>query len=194
MDLAYLARDAVSAERALSRMLRSGFTISGHKIWTDEEDLVCRVFYPDYFAIRQILDTRSKKAIQTRCQKLGLVSPRQSWQRSARQQLRKLYPEARKEEICEIFAGVDWRKIQSAARYYGYRRKKSQTRLRALSLSIKVEAVVIGRTMRDFGEEAGTKRCFQTRGCRRKYPNFRAINRGVRALGGRLEIRWGEQR
>jgi len=47
--------------------------------------------------------------------------------------------------------------------------------------------------MRDFGEEAGTKRYFQTRGYRSKYPNFRAINRGVRALGGRLEIRWDEQ-
>ncbi len=48
--------------------------------------------------------------------------------------------------------------------------------------------------MRDFDEEAGTKRYFQTRGYRSKYPNFRAINRGVRALGGHLEIRWDEQR
>lgn len=196
MDLAHLARNAASAERARSRILRSGFTISGHKIWTDEEDLVCRIFYPDYFAIRQILDTRSKKAIQTRCQKLGLVPPRQSWRWSARQQLRKLNPEARKEEICEVFPGVDWRKIQSAARYYGYRRKKKPYKITGI-ISLdqsRSRCYDIGWTMRDFDEEAGTKRYFQTRGYRSKYPNFRAINRGVRALGGRLEIRWDEQR
>lgn len=124
MDLAYLTRNAVSAERARSRILRSGFTISGHKLWTDKEDLVCRIFYPDYFAICQVLDTRSKKAIQTRCQKLGLVPSKQSWGWPARQKLRKLYPETSREDICKFFPGVEWQKIQSAARYYGYRRKK----------------------------------------------------------------------
>lgn len=48
--------------------------------------------------------------------------------------------------------------------------------------------------MRDFDGEAGTKRCFQTRGYRSKYPNFGAINRGVKALRGGLEIRGDEQR
>lgn len=108
MDLAYLARNAVSAERARSRILRSGFTISGHKLWTDKEDLVCRIFYPDYFALCQVLDTRTKKAIQTRCQKLGLVPRKQSWEWPARQKLRKLYPEASREEICRFFP---WRRM-----------------------------------------------------------------------------------
>jgi len=140
MDLAYLARNAAPAERARSRILRSGFTISGHKIWTEDEDLVCRIFYPDYFAICRILDTRSKKAIQTRSQKLGLVPPRQSWQWLARQQLRKLYPEASREEIRDNFPGVEWQKIQSAARYYGYRRKKKPYKITGVVPSIKAEA------------------------------------------------------
>jgi len=161
-------------------------TISGHKIWTDEEDLICRIFYPDYFAIRQILDTRSKKAIQARCQKLGLVPPRQSWQWSARQKLRKLHPEARKEEICEVFPGVGWRKIQSSACYYGYRRKKKPYKITGfISLDQSRSCCYdINWAMRDLDEEAGTRRYFQTRGYRSIYPNFRAINRGVRALGG----------
>lgn len=194
MDLTYLVRNAASAERARSRILRSGFTISGHKIWTDDEDLVCRIFYPDYFAICQILDTRSKKAIQTRCQKLGLTPPRQCWQWSARQQLRKLYPEAKKEEICKNFPGVNWQKIQSAARYYGYRRKKKPYKITGVIPldQSRRRCYDINWTMRDLDEEAGTKRYFQTRGYRSKHPNFKAINRGVTALGGRLEIRWDE--
>ncbi|WP_421405011.1 hypothetical protein [Agrobacterium fabrum] len=194
MDLAYLARSAASAERARLRILRSGFTISGHKIWTDKEDFVCRIFYPDYFAICQVLDTRSKKAIQTRCQKLGLVPRKQSWEWSARQKLRKLYPEAGREEICRFFPGVEWQKIQSAARYYGYRRKKKPYKITGvLALDQFRDRCYDTRwTMRDADEGAGTGRYFQTRGYRSKSPNFKAINRGVKALGGHLEVRWDE--
>src|SRR5690606_9523 len=98
MDLKYLSRNAASAERARLRILRSGFTISGHRLWTDDEDRVCRLFYPDYFAICQILDTRSRRAIQARCQKLGLVTKKLCWGWAAKQKLRKLYPEASREE------------------------------------------------------------------------------------------------
>jgi hypothetical protein len=124
MDLKYLSRNAASAERVRLRILRSGFTISGHRLWTDGEDWVCQFFYPDYFTICQVLDTRSRKAVQTRCQKLGLVPKKLCWGWSAKQKLRKLYPEASREETCDAFPGVDWSKIQSAARYYNYRRKK----------------------------------------------------------------------
>jgi hypothetical protein len=192
MDLAYLARNAASAERARLRILRSGFTIGGHKIWSEEEDLICRIFYPDYFAICQILYNRSKKAIQTRCQKLGLVRRRVSWGWPERQKLRKLYPHASKDEICVALPGIEWQKIQSAARYYGYRREKKPYKITGIPAldQLRSRCHAIRWTMRDADEEAGTKRYFQTRGYRTKYPNYWAISRGVRALGGHLEIRW----
>ncbi|MDM9626354.1 hypothetical protein QTL95_10635 [Rhizobium sp. S152] len=194
MDLAYLAKNVASAERARLRLLRSGFTISGHKIWSSDEDKICQIFYPDYFALCQILDTRSKKAIQTRCQRLGLVPARQSWQWAARQQLRKLYPAAHRDEICEAFPGVEWKKIQSAARYYGYRRTKKPYKITGI-LSLdqsRRRCYDIKWTMRDLDEEAGTKRYFQTRGYRSDYPNYKAIGRAAIVLGGRLEVRWNE--
>jgi len=194
MDLRYLSRNADSAERIRSRILRSGFTISGHRLWTDDEDRVCRFFYPDYIAICQVLDTRSRKAIQARCQKLGLVPKKLCWGWSAKQKLRRFYPEATKEEICSAFPGVEWGKIQAAARYYSYRRKKKPYKITGvLSLDqCRSRCYEMNWIMRDLDDEAGTGRYFQTRGYRCDYPNFKAISRAVRALGGRLEVRWEE--
>ena len=41
-------------------------------------------------------------------------------------------------------------------------------------------------------EEAGTGQYFQTRGYKSRYPDFKAIDKGVRALGGHLEVRWDD--
>jgi hypothetical protein len=46
MDLAQLAKNLALTERTRLNILRSGFTVSGHKLWTDEEDLICRIFHP----------------------------------------------------------------------------------------------------------------------------------------------------
>ncbi|MFC3072328.1 hypothetical protein [Shinella pollutisoli] len=194
MDFTHLARNVASAERARARMLRTGFSISGHRLWAEEEDLICRLFHPDYFALYQILNGRSRIAIQARCRKLGLVKPRQSWEWPARQKLRKLYPEASKEIICREFPGVDWRNIQAAARYYGYHRKKKPYKITGVPAldQFRCRCYDVNWTMRDADEEAGTKRYFQTRGYRTKSPNFRAISRGVLALGGHLEVKWNE--
>lgn len=195
MDLRTLARNAASAERSRLRILRSGFTIGGHRVWTEQEDLICRIFYPDYFAICQVLDGRTRKAIQARCRTLRLVPPRISWGWAARQTLRRLYPEASRQELCAAFPGVDWLKIQSAARYYGYRRKKKPYKITGIVAldQFRSRCYAIKWTMRDADEEAGTRRYFQTRGYRSQYPDFKAISRGVRALGGRLEVRWDDE-
>lgn len=194
MSLAFFARHAASAERLRARMLRTGYTIFGQKIWGEDEDLACRLFYPDYFALRQILYTRSERAIKARCQKLGLVRKRKSWGPIDKQRLRKLYPEASKDELLAAFPEADWQSICAAARYYGFRRKKKPYKITGVPAldQCRTRCYEMNWTMRDVDEEAGTKRYFQTRGYRSKYPNFRAIGRGVRALGGHFEVRWDE--
>lgn len=194
MSLAYFARNAGSAERIRAQMLRTGFTLFGQRIWTEQEDFVCRLFYPDYFALRQILYNRSEHAIKARCRKLGLVRKRHSWTPLKKQKLRRLYPEATHEELLAAFPGVDIQNIRSAARYYGYRRKKKPYKITGIPAldQLRSRCYDIKWTMRDADEEAGTKRYFQTRGYRSTYPNFRAIHRGVEALGGRLEVKWYE--
>lgn len=175
-------------------MLKTGYTLFGQKLWSEDEDLICRAFYPDYFAIRQILYNRSELAIKTRCRKLGLIRPRKSWKAIDKLKLRKLYPEASHEELLHTFPGTEWRSIQSAANYYGYRRKKKPYKITGvLALDqLRLRCYEIKWTMRDADEASGTKRYFQTRGYRGIYPNFRMIYRGVCALGGRLSVNWDD--
>ncbi|MBY5357250.1 hypothetical protein HFO94_27615 [Rhizobium leguminosarum] len=190
MNLAYLARGAASAERARARMLRSGYTVWGQKLWSEEEDLICRLFHPDYFALRQILCNRTDRAIQARCRKLGLVRPRQSWEWLARQKLRKLYPEATYDELCAAFPDRDLQNIQAAARYYGFKRKKKpykKTGVPALD-AVRSRCYDVKINMRELDEDCRTKKYFQKRGCRTQYPNFRAINRAASYLGGYLDF------
>lgn len=194
MSLAHFAKGAASAERLRGKMLRSGFTLFGQKLWTEDEDLVCRLFYPDYFALRQILYNRSEIAIKGRCRKLGLVPPRRTWGPLEKQRLRKLYPEASHDELRAAFPGVDMPTIRRAAQYYGYRRKRKPYKITGIKPldQLRERAYDIGWFMPDVDEEARTGRYFRSRGCSSKYPNFKAIQRAVRALGGHLEACWDE--
>ncbi|MEY9631273.1 hypothetical protein [Sinorhizobium fredii] len=194
MSLAYFAKNAAAAERVRARILRTGFTLFGQRVWSAEEDLVCRLFHPDYFALRQILYNRTAQAIQRRCQVLGLAKRRRQWGPLDKQKLRKLYPSASREEICAAFPDVEWENIRAVARYYGWKRDKKPYKVTGVvSLDqVRIRCYEIKWTMRDLDEESGTKRYFQKRGCKSKSPNFRAINKAVRTLGGHMEVRWGD--
>ncbi|KQW62676.1 MULTISPECIES: hypothetical protein [unclassified Ensifer] len=195
MTLAFHARNAASAARVRARILRTGFTLFGQRVWSAEEDLVCQLFYPDYFALRQILYNRTSRAIQKRCQSLGLAKRRRQWGPLDKQKLRKLYPSATREEICATFPDVAWENIQAVARYYGWKRNKKPYKITGVvSLDqVRVRCYEIKWTMRDLDEESRTKRYFQTRGHRSKYPNFKEINRAASVLGGQLEIQWRQE-
>ncbi|MEL4374208.1 hypothetical protein [Brucella cytisi] len=93
---------------------------------------------------------------------------------------------SKREETCDAFPGVDWSKIQSAARYYNYRRKKKPYKVTGvLSLDqCRSRCYEINWIMRDLDDEAGTGRYFQTRGYRCNYPNFKAISRGCEPWAG----------
>ena len=192
MSLSHLARGAASAARLRAHVLRSGYTLFGEKAWTEGEDLVCRLFWPDYFALRQILYTRSECAIKSRCRRLGLARRRRMWGPLDKQKLRRLYPEGTKEEICSAFSDVSWENIQAVARYYGYRRKKKPYKITGVPAldAVRSRCYDVKINMRELDEDCGTKRYFQRRGYRSDYPNFRAINRAAKYLGGHMEVRW----
>jgi len=194
MSLARFVKGAASAERIRERMLKSGFTLFGHKLWTEEDDIVCRLFHPDFFALRQILYTRTEGAIRSRCRKLGLASPRRTWVPLEKQRLRKLYPEATHDELLKAFPGVEIERICRVARYYGYRRKRKPYKITGVKPldQLRLRAYEIGWFMPDVDEEARTGRYFRSRGSSSKYPNFKAIQKGVEALGGHLEVEWDE--
>lgn len=195
MTLAYYAKHAATAQRMRARMERSGFTPGGHRLWTPIEDDFCRLLHADQFAIRQLLPHRSAEAIQARCRRLGLGKKFHQWSALQKQKLRKMYPEAPQAEICQAFPGVDWPNIRAAAQRYGYRRKKKPYKVTGIIANDQVRSFCydLGWIMRDLDEESGTGQYFQTRGYRRKYPNFKAIQRAAKALGGTLQVQWRDK-
>lgn len=188
VDLKRAAEGAKSAARARAHILRSGYTLFGQRVWTEGEKLVCQLFYPDYFALRQILYTRSLCAIRSQCQALGLRRKKHLWGPLDKQLLRKLYPTASKEEICAAFPGVDWVNIRAVAKYYGYRRQKKRYKITGVAAldAIRSRCYDVKINMRELDEDCKTKNYFRRRGYRSDYPNFRAISRAAKYLGGSL--------
>lgn len=192
MYLGDFTRGARTSQRVKQHMLRTGFTYFGGKLWEEQEDVICRMCYPDYFAMAQMLPLRTSAAIKARCRKLGLVHHRHFWTPLEKMRLRKMYPEASREEICAAFPGIPWEHIQSTAQYHGYRRKKKPYKITGIVANDQLRQCCYRENvnMRELDEECNTKRYFQTRGYRTKYPNFVAINRAVKWFGGELEVKW----
>ncbi|MBY3473378.1 hypothetical protein HFN78_20950 [Rhizobium laguerreae] len=190
MHLHDLTRGAASAARLRGHILRSGYTLFGQKVWTEGEDLICRLFYPDYFALRQILYTRTRRAIRAHCQILGLCKTRRTWGPLDKMRLKKLYPTATREEICAAFPDIEWENICAVARYYGYRRKKKPYKITGVPAldAVRVRCYDVKINMRELDEDCRTKKYFQKRGYKTQYPNFRAINRAASYLGGYLDF------
>lgn len=190
MQLKRAARGAAAAARLRSHILKSGYTLFGQRVWTEGEKLACELFYPDYFALRQILYTRSLSAIRSQCRALGLCKSRHHWGPLDKQKLRKIYPTGTREEICAAFPDVDWQNLCAVARYYGYRRKKKPYKITGVPAldAVRSRCYDVKINMRELDEDCKTKRYFQRRGYRSEYPNFRAINRAARYLGGELRL------
>lgn len=180
---------------ARKRLKERGVTLTFSREWIQREDDACRILYPDIRAIRSAIWWRSEGAIIARCKRLGLG--RREFHRWTGRDiliLRKLYPSGSREEICAAIPGVEWKNIASTARRFGLRRIKRPykiTGVRALD-EVRLKCYDLRWTMRDLDEECRTKRYFQTRGYRCDYPNFKAINAAVQALGGILAVTWHE--
>ncbi|MCJ8509259.1 hypothetical protein MUU53_15185 [Rhizobium lemnae] len=179
---------AASAARMRAHILRSGYTLFGQRVWTDGENFICRLFYPDYFSLRQILYNRSFTVIKSHCHAIGLCRKRHHWGALDKVRLKKLYPTGTRAEICAAFPGVEWDNICAVARYYGYRRKKRPYKLTGVPAldAVRSRCYDVKINMRELDEDCRTKTYFQKRGCRPQYPNFRAINRAAIYLGGHL--------
>lgn len=193
MNLYYDPTNSRSVALAKTRIRRQGIGWNFQRVWLEKEDVVCRLFYPNIYAISRVLKWRSDGAIRWRCKKLGLVKNwSHRWTAREISILRKLYPTAPKEEICAAIPGVEWRRICVAARYYGFKREKKPYKITGVpSLdSVRSKCYDIKWTMRDLDEECRTKRYFQTRGYRSEYPNFRAIGKAVDFFGGFMVVQW----
>lgn len=196
MSLAYYARNAATAERNRRRMRKEGMTMKGDKLWTDEENEIVRTLAPDHQAIRKKLPHRTHIAIRSHCVKLGLGRKGIHWWTGAEiSKLRKLYPSATQEEICQQFPHSTWVNIRQVARYHGFRRKRreyKETGVKALD-QVRAKCQEIKWTMVDLDKASRTKNYFYKAGWIGKKVNHRALGRAIEALEGQVEANWKEE-
>jgi hypothetical protein len=112
--------------------------------------------------MKKRLPKRSLAAITGQCHLMGLTSPKKAWTTADRARLRHLFPTVTKAELLEAFPGRTFVSIQVYAYQMGLRRPRQHY----LKTSHPVVAL------------------------RRKKHDFRAVDRAVRALGGKLVVDW----
>jgi hypothetical protein len=195
MDLAYLSRNVASSRRARKRMQREGCNMRGQKLWDDEEKAIVRKHYPDYDLIHRTLPHRTRTAIITAAAKLGIRKSIKIWTAAEISHLRKLYPAATRDEICDAFPGATWVNIQQVARYRGFSRARQPYKPTGHPGidQVRERCFQIRWTMADLDAAAGTKKYFQQ--CKwigHKNPSYRKLGKAISALAGDVVASWSD--
>lgn len=196
MYLSDYSRSARTVELSRRRMERTGTTPKGDKLWTEEEDELCREFGDDYRRLGSKLPHRSYSSLRARCQALGLRPQRNLMTMADVSKLRRLYPSASTEELSMAFPTRTRHQLIKLARYYGFARKRRPfmpTKIPVID-AIRQRCFDLNYTMPELDSMAATNHYFARAGwsCREK-PNYRAIGRAVAALDGELTVRWRDE-
>ncbi|NTI03474.1 hypothetical protein G6K88_15735 [Agrobacterium rhizogenes] len=196
MSLAYHARNTASAERARRRIQREGYNMKGDKLWTDEERQIILAIGPDFDAIRKKLPHRTRIAIASQCRKMGLKQQQQHiWSAAEISKLRRLYPSASREEICQEFVHSTWVNIMQTARYHGLRRKRRPFKPTGNPSvdEMLVKLFEAKFSLPDLDKECRTKRYFQKGKWRYKRPNYNHLAKALDVLDGEFRVEWREE-
>lgn len=195
MQLHQFSQHARSAQLTRQRILRSGLTLNGHRLWSPEEDEVIRRYYPDFDKLAGLLPDRTYVAIRHRSQIIGVARKKPQWLAIEVAKLRKYYPTAPKAELLRMFVGSSWFRITNKARQLNLRRKKKCFRPTGFPVidQIRARCFELNLSMVDLDEMAGTKKYFQTAGWYgHEWVSGEYVRRAVEALDGTLEAKWSE--
>lgn len=165
--------------------------MSSARWWTDEELQVCRRLYPNYDLILAALPTRTREAIRAKCRGPQEQRERHIWKGREIALLRKLYAKGDWNELRKAFPFASDAMVRAAAKSYGIKGAKSykssgvhlidEIRERCLSMEI---------TMPMLDTMSGTGRYFTRPGWLGANPNYKAIGKAIKALGGEISIEW----
>lgn len=193
MQLHYYARNAEAAHRSRARIMRSGFTPKGDRLWEEWEEEILRKHFPNYKRMERSLKHRTGCAIRSHCRKLGLKRAIHNWSAAEISKLRRLYPTAPIEDICAAFPHSTYINIRQVAQYHGFRRKRvpySSTGFPALD-EVRNRCFEARISMPELDKIARTKTYFQKMGWRGKpRPNYRFLGLAMEALNGVLAVTW----
>lgn len=192
MSIAYLTRNANSAERNRQRIKREGFTIRGDKIWTTEEDEIVRFLFPSYPDIVGALPHRTLRACRTRARTLNLVTRRPPFTARELSLVRRLYPTAVREVLMPLMPGRTWDQIAKLATRNGiYRLPKPflPTGITVLD-QIRARCRELNYTMPDLDKMIRSRGYFGNANWSNGHIHHRDIGRAINALFGDLRADW----
>ncbi len=189
-----IQRGIISSERARQRVQSTG-RVFGHAVWTPAEDQVVRDCYPDYARACTLLPKRTYWSIRSRAGYLNIQVKRHIWTGAEIKKLKRLYPEATKDELRTAFPGLSITAIERIAAYYGISRNRRRFKDTGHSLldSVRARAFELRYSMVDLDDIAGTGRYFQdAQWCGRGCLNMRNVCRAVDAMVGTLHVTWDD--
>lgn len=180
------AFNSVIANRAWMR--RSGYTWSGHRLWSEDEVGAVRQFYPDYRLLVRALPSRTRKAIELKAAKLGIARPRRIWTNSEVRVMRPPYiagvPIA---DILSLLDNKAKRQVYGKAWRERIRRPRKRPKVlghRVLD-AIRQRAFDLNLSLCELEEETGQGTLGSAKRIR-----WDALERAAGFLGGTLMIRW----
>lgn len=181
------------SERARSQIHYRGFTPNKTKVWTAEEDAICRRHAHDFDALMRSLPDRSIHALRKRRHNLGLVPKVKICTAAELSRVRRLYPKASKSELLAALPTRTMKQIRHIANYNGIRRVRQRYAPSGFEIidSIRERCRLLNYSMRDLDEIAKTGCYFQRANWfNRRTPHYAHVGRAIEALAGRLVVEW----
>lgn len=192
MMYANLARNARSAQRTREEIKRRGFTMTGAKLWSEDEEKILRELYPDYKAICKRLPHRTHSACRYSCGQLKLTRPIHMWTAAEISLLRRVYTRGTKAEIAQAFPHLRWMQIKSIARWYDIHRARQPFLPTGIPIidEIRSRCFELNYTMVDLDKLTHSRyfarQCWHNNG----HLHHRAIGKAIKVLFGEIRARW----
>jgi len=188
--LRWLAAGANSAERLRRHMAKSGRTLAGQKLWTEDEIRRLRRTYPDYRKACAALPDRSLNAIKSKAFRLKITRSRRTWSDSDVRRLKAPYRQGRPmHEILALFPGKTKKQVWTRAHHSGWRRPRTPPKTYDLKPydDVRARAFTSRLSMRDLASFSVTGGYFLRQPSRN---NWRRIGKAVEMLEGQLSVVW----
>lgn len=197
IKLSPTARAVVAGERNRLRMLKTGVTFSGLKIWTEDEIaiLIERIGTMPYKEIMAYLPGRSGPSIGTKARKLGLLKAKPHWSDSDIAKLRKLYQRGTLEELERSFPKRSMKAIKSAAlsRYFKRPLRPYKPTGKPLVDSVLKRAFQLRLSLLDLDEMCESGRYFRNQTWRTCSGHHGPILRAVEEMSGKIHVTWDNE-
>ena len=185
-----------AAQRLRDRIKQLGTTLDGKRLWTDEEDDMCRRLYPDYVAMSRSIPDRTKPALKSRCRDLAITRSRNHFTARDIKTMRAAYPSLDMPALLKLMPGRTAAVLHAKASDMGLTRPKPQYKPTGNYLldALRQRCFEEGYTMSDLDEYVKKDRYFRRRHwCGpRGVISYTHIVRAIHELGGRLRIEWSD--